>query len=322
MIDLFSHKQTVIGDMLRSQAAYEEIQRANRMRLAWEAYDGRMPKPLKSTRSDPQAKDNVLLNFTRVIVDKGVSFLFGQDVDFEITSDGEETAEDSPEEAYLRDVWDTNHRMTTLQKLALNGAVCGHTFAKILDRRARHLPPRIVVLDPATVVPTHDPDDIETVTAYRIQYPAMDAATGKPVTVRQLIDQDGARWHITDQRSEPDSSTWVTVGETVWPYSWSPVHDCQNLPAPNAYWGTSDLEEDILAINGAMSFVASNLSRILRIHAHPKTWGSGFTADKLNIGIDETIILPSADSKLANLEMTNDLSGWIEYYKRLKDALH
>ncbi|MDA8189603.1 MAG: phage portal protein [Dehalococcoidales bacterium] len=322
MINLFSQRQTVVGDMLRSQAAYEEIQRANRMNLAWRAYYGQMPKPLKSTRSDPQAKDNVLLNFARVIVDKGVSFLFGQDLDFEITTDGEETSEDSPEEKYLDEVWDANHRMTTLQKLALNGAVCGHTFLKLLDRRARGLPPRIVVLDPATVTPTHDPDDIENVTAYRIQYPAIDAATGKPITVRQLIEQDGTRWHITDQRSEPDSNTWVTIGEAVWPYSWSPVHDCQNLPAPNAYWGIADLEDDVLAVNNAINFAVSNLARILRIHAHPKTWGSGFSADKLDISADETIILPSNNSKLANLEMLSDLSSSIEFYKRLKDALH
>ncbi len=227
-----------------------------------------------------------------------------------------------PEEKYLDEVWDANHRMTTLQKLALNGAVCGHTFMKVLDRRAQRLPPRIVVLDPATVTPTHDPDDIETVAAYRIQYPAMDAATGKPVTVRQLIQQDGARWHITDQWSEPDSNTWITTGEAVWPFSWSPVRDSQNLPAPNAYWGVADLEDDVLAANNAINFAVSNLARILRIHAHPKTWGSGFAADKLDISADETIILPSADSKLANLEMLSDLSSSIEFYKRLKDALH
>ncbi len=51
--------------------------------------------------------------------------------------------------------------------------------------------PRLVVLDPSTVTVRWEPDDIETVTSYRIQSPAIDPQTGKPIVVRQLVERDG-----------------------------------------------------------------------------------------------------------------------------------
>jgi len=302
----------VVERQIQEIAALDEIARAARFKRAWDAYYGRFQKPLKVKSGQPD--DNVLVNFARVVVDKGVSFLFGQDVGFEI-SETEETAA----EAWLDAVWQYNRKMTLLQKLALNGAVCGHAFIKILATQPY---PRLVVLDPSTVTVRWEPDDIETVVSYRIQYPAIDPQTGKPIAIRQLIERDGDRWHVTDQVSRPDSVQWVTTGETVWPYSWPPIVDCQNLPAPNEYWGISDLEDDVLQLNHSINFVLSNLARIIRYHAHPKTWGRGFTANQLNIAVDETIVLPSADAELRNLEMVSDLSSSIALYERLREALH
>jgi len=60
----------------------------------------------------------------------------------------------------------------------------------------------------------------------------------------------------------------------------------------------------------------------LKYHGHPKTWGKGFEAAELRIAVDETVVLPSPDAELHNLEMLNDLSSAIDFYKRLKEALH
>jgi len=68
--------------------------------------------------------------------------------------------------------------------------------------------------------------------------------------------------------------------------------------------------------------VLSNLARIIRFHAHPKTWGRGFLADQLKVAVDETIVLPSPDAELHNLEMESDLSSSIAFYERLREALH
>lgn len=299
---------------LSELAAAEEMARANRIAQRWRIYHGQHPKPLKIRHGQPD--DNVIVNFARVIVDKGVSFLFGQDLRFEL----DETAETEVEQ-WLDACWRVNRQMTTLAKLALNGAIAGHAFIKIVPQPGSPYP-RLIVLDPATVTVRWDPDDLEQVTRYTISYPALDPATGKPVRLRQVIERDGPVWVITDQRASAESAAWQTVGEARWPYPWPPVVDCQNLPCPNEYWGISDLEDDLLALNAAISFVLSNLARVIRFHAHPKTWGKGFTANQLNIAVDETIVLPSPDAELRNLEMQSDLASSIALYQRLREALH
>lgn len=295
--------------------AAEEIARANQIAQRWRIYHGEHKKPLRVRAGQPD--DNVIINYCRVIVDKGVSFLFGQEPQFELDETGR-----TPAEEWLEGCWTANRKATFLQRLALSGAIGGHAFVKIVPAPAPGRYPRLVILDPATVSVSWEPDDIEQVVSYRIQYPAVDPATGKPVVVRQRIERDGAAWRIVDQRSAPDSREWVTLSEAVWPHPWPPVVDCQNLPCPHEYWGISDLEDDVIQLNRAVNFVLSNLARIIRHHAHPKTWGKGFTANQLNIAVDETIVLPSADAELHNLEMVSDLSSSISVYERLREALH
>ena len=142
------------------------------------------------------------------------------------------------------------------------------------------------------------------------------------MAMRQLVVRDGMRWTVTDQRSIGDRGGWLTTNEAVWPFPWEPIAHCQNLPAPNEFWGVSDLEDDVLAVNNAMNFILSNMGRIIRHHAHPKTYGSGFDASQIRQAIDETIILPNKNSKLANLEMQSDLSSSINLYEKVKASLH
>ena len=312
LFGLFGGANSLVAASVSENVAAEEIARANRIAQRWRIYHGEHKKPLRVRAGQPD--DNVIVNYCRTLVDKGVSFLFGQEPRFEL----DETAT-TPAEEWLEACWAANRKPTLLQKLALNGAVAGHAFVKIIPNRPY---PRLVVLDPATVTVRWEPDDIEQVVAYTIQYPAIDPQTGKPITLRQLIERDGQTWRVTDQRSTPGSMTWQTISEAVWPYAWPPIVDCQNLPCPNEYWGISDLEDDLLQLNAAINFVLSNIARILRYHAHPKTWGRGFSASQLNIGVDETIVLPSPDAELHNLEMVSDLSSSISVYERLREALH
>src|SRR5579883_2309940 len=159
-------------------AAQDEIARANRIAQRWRAYHGQHPRPLRIRPGQPD--DNVIVNYARVVVDKGVSFLFGSDIRFEL----DETAETKAEQ-WLEQCWAANRKMTLLQKLALNGAIAGHAFVKIIPSQPF---PRLVVLDPATVSVTWEPDDIEQVVGYRIQYNALDPQSGKPIVLRQLIE--------------------------------------------------------------------------------------------------------------------------------------
>jgi hypothetical protein len=304
----------VVSQHVLDARAVDELERQVRMKAAWEAYYGRAPKPLKVEAGWPD--DNAQVNYARLIVDKGVSFLFGQDLTFEL-DEGERT----PPEEWLDACWDANGKMLLLQKLALNGAVCGHVWAKLAPARVGEAHPRIIVLDPANVAVGLALDDIEQVEWYTIQYRAVDPRNGEPVVRRQWIERNGATWQITDEESR-GAGSWATLSSAPWPYTWAPIVDCQNLPLPNEFWGLSDIEGDVLELNNSLNFVLSNLKRVIRFHAHPKTWARGVMDNELHVSPDEVIILQSENGELHNLEMQSDLSSSITLYDRLREALH
>lgn len=293
----------------------EERARLEQWRKAWDAYFGTFPATLKVKPG--QADDNVAVNYVRLIVDKGVAFLFGQAVQWELDS---ETSERTPAELWLDECVRRSGGQLLWQKLAVNGGVCGHAFLKIVPAAQPGGYPRLVNLSPEYVTVVSDPDDIDVVLRYIIEYPAR-GAEGEQLTIRQTIERiEGGRWTVTDEVSV-NGRQWETRAAILWPWSWPPIVDCQNLPSPNEYYGIADVEEDVLKLNYAINFTLSNLQRVIRFHAHPKTWGTGFTTNMLPADVDKTIVLP-AGATLANLEMQSDLASSIAYYERLKEALH
>ncbi len=304
-----------IANLVAQQAQAQEQARLARMARAWDAYYGRLPKPLKVRANEPD--DNVRLNYCRLIVDKGVSFLFGEEVGWEV---GDEAAD-----AWLEECWRANRALTTLQKIAINGAVCGHAWIKVQPGQPF---PRIIVLDPATVAVDWDPHDYERVVRYTISWHGRDPATGQALAMRQLIEPSSGNsepvsWRILDQESRGDRTSWETISDVTWPRPWAPILGCQNLPAPNEFFGIADLEDDEQEVNRAINFVVSNNSRILRYHAHPKTWGAGVATGKdLDVRPDGLTLFANPQAKLANLEMQSDLAANVEFYRVLKEALH
>lgn len=304
-----NYLMTAIQDTVRMT----EQDRLEKFRRNWEIYYGKGPKPLKTSYGI--ADDNLRMNFGRIFVDKGVAFLFGKDVGFELT-EGEQTAE----EDYLEEVWQANKKMSFLQKLATSGGVCGTAFVKIYWKPG--MQPRLIVCDPETVSVTLAEDDIDKVVAYKIRYPSMDPATKKPIAIQQLIEQDGAGWMITDQRGSVDGGLMRTIGEQKWPYPFAPISYCQNMIAPHEFWGMSDIEDDLVEAIDKENFTVSNILKILRFHAHPKTWGRGVGKADIRINADDLILLPGENSTLQNLEMQSDLASSIQMHKELKQFVH
>lgn len=289
--------------------ASEQVKRVDRFRKAWDAYYGRHPKPLKVRPG--QTDDNVTLNYARLIADKGAAFLFGGEVGF--------AADDEGAQAWLAECWAKNQQARLLTQLALNGAMCGESFIKLVHPSPLTAPyPRLIALDPGMVEVETAADDFEQVARYVVSYPRRE---GQAMTLaRQVIEPDGAHWLIRDEVLE--HGLWRTLGQQAWPWPFAPVAHCQNLPAPNEFWGMADLEEDILQLNYAVNFARSNLARIIKFHAHPKTWGRGFYADEMKTGVDELIVLPNENSELHNLEMLSNLESSRNFARDLETALH
>lgn len=296
-----------------TNTGYSPFTAAHRERRAlydayWSYYRG---KHRRSLRVEPGAPDdNVVLNLSKRIVNKGIQFLFGKAVDFEIDADNPDR---TPEEQYLDLAWGTDaQKHTLLQSLALNGAVCGQAVVRLY---APPLPgdlPRIVNLDPAMLDVVTLDDDVEQVSSYRLIW-----RSGE-VWRRHRIDlQANDTWIVNVEEQRPGRSDWQLTGEELWPYPFAPVVTCQNLPLPNVFWGMSDLEDADL--NDSINFVASNINRILRFHSHPKTVGTGFNAQMLqNTAVDAFWTVPDPQAKVYNLEMQSDLASAYNYLAMLR----
>lgn len=292
-----------------------ERERQERIDWAWRAYHGDLPKPLKSRTFD----DNVQPNFVQAIVDLGVSFLFGKDIPFDTDPSTEQLAE-TPEEVYLDAVWAANDKAALLIKLGLNGSVCGHAFLKI--KRRMNDVPRILLLDPATVGVHWDDDDLEDVYRYTQSWRAVNRL-GMAVTRRQVTERNdnGLSWTVTDEEASADSGPWRTLSTELWPYPFTPIFQCQNLPAPNEFWGLSDLETHVVTMQQALNFTLSNLQKTVRLHAHPKPVAIGVNATDIDASPDKITAIPLGGD-LKYMQAAPFQSSSLELYEKLQNALY
>jgi hypothetical protein len=288
--------------------------------LAWEAYKGELPDPLKVKQGQPN--DNVKASKCRTIVDTGVSFLFGEDVGFSLDAEKER----NPAEQWLDACWAANRKMTFLGKLATNGAVCGHAFIKIVPEHEATDPyPRLIVLDPADVIVRWDDDDIEQVVLYVIQHSGLDAKTGKPVSKRQVISrEDNGLWLVEDfvRPEGQQGGRWTLITSVTWRYNWPPIIDCQNIPVPNEFWGEPDIPVDIINLNKSRNFTLSNWSRIIKLQAHQRLWGKGFRADQVKMGPEDIFIIEAEQGMLSSIDPTDSQAGLDVFDRRLDEAIH
>ncbi len=323
---------------IETRLIFEQRRRQQAMQDAWAAYRGEFQPPLKPEPNQPD--DNVLVNRCAPIVDKGVSFLFGKSLKIELqNADGSADGLDDLQ-AWLDAAWgDDDDRMTLLSKLALNGAVCGEGFVKIVpaNPKAGQTYPRLVVLDPQTVTAQTDPDDCDTVRQYVIEYDAFDYTTAAPVSKRQVIsrdDPDGLAalsggmdsddtWTITNYARSGVNGAWQQLGEPqTWPYPFPPIASCQNLPNANEFWGKPDLTPDIIGMNRVLNFIESNISRIIKKHAMPWPWASGTDSRALVIEPGRIIGLPHPEAKMGFLEInTGGLTASMQFASDLRSDM-
>lgn len=308
--------------------------------IARKAYAGEFNPPLRVRPGAPN--DNVIINLCSGVVDKSVAYLFGEPVTFNM--DDESTR--SPHEQILDKVWHRNQKDSFLQKVATNGGICGQAFVKMRIERDNV---RLIVVDPYNVTVDTAHDDYTLVNQYVIQWSSeVDPSTQKVTHYRQTIrripavyweDLDGTpydepqSWDILDEVAEvykgtdPADNDWQFLASERWDYEFPPILEVQNLPAPNDYWGKSDIEPDVISLNEVINRSASNINKIIRNHAHPKTYTIGLEGDqaqRLVLDADGMIHIPGDPTqvKLANLEMNSDLASSLNFYKTLRDAMY
>lgn len=255
--------------------------------------------------------------------------------------------------ALLEGVYTSSGGFTFFQRLGMQGTVSGHFFIKIVPRKVMGTtdpapgemltldethPARLVVLDPEQVSVMTSPTDITRPVAYKIEWEHTIKEDGVSGTnsgrknvylYRQLVvrqdksEGDPEAWLVADFRAKKQvrNRQWELVnGPFAWPWHWCPIVDGPNLVHGRQYWGLTDLE-DVTGVNDAINFSASNTGRILKLHGHPKTVGTGFSATEVqDTAVDSFWTIPNAEAKVTNLEMQSDLSSAQAFVELLKMA--
>jgi hypothetical protein len=291
---------------------------------------------------DGQADDNLIVNWCGLVIERGISMLFGEGIDFDLPGEGAET----PADAYLQAVLDANKQGILLHRLGQYGGTLGTCYVKILPD---HLSaggttlPKLVALNPAWMEIETLPHDMDEPVRYTQRYTVTERGEDvahKIVTERNravVVDEAGqmretgdyaAAWTETHYiSSRATGGRWVEQSVEDWPYPFAPIHHWQNLPDAFSCYGQSDLA-DILPIQDRYNFNVGNISKIVRYHAHPKTWMRGsLGTSKASWGADELLQLQGgggaagAEPMIANLEMASDLASSREFTKDLREAL-
>jgi hypothetical protein len=267
--------------------------------------------------------DNIVLNFTGLIVSRSVSNLFGGGVKF-ILPNGDE----SPEAVWLNTCWSANNQEITLHRVGTYGTESGTCFVKIVPDGAvgsdGKTYPRLIVLDPATVTVDTMPEDVEVPIRYTIRFNII-GFDGKEVARKQVVELDDTnRWTITDyQAGQSTGGHWQIMGETmVWGFDFPPIIHWHNLPAVGVY-GQPDITEDVIELQDRINFIAGNQSKIIRMAAHPIIKAVGIRkgeSEFIDTAPGNMLPVP-VGGDLGYLEPSTDITKSLEYVRFLRQAL-
>lgn len=279
-----------------------------------------------------QADDNLILNFCGLVVDRSVSMLFGKPIRFDLPGD-----DGSPQAEYIDSTWAANKQGILLHRVGYLASVYGTGFVKILPEsitRGGAAYARLVPVHPAWVEIVPSPEDADEVQKYVIYYRFVQDGreyARRETTLRiyaHALNEAGQvyqtketeSWTVTSELQMPNGA-WVQESVTEWPYTFAPIVHWQNLPNGESCYGKSDIE-DVIESQDRLNFLMSNISKIVRYHAHPKTWARGMGASqRASWGADEMVILNSEHGQVSNLEMQSDLSSSRAFALDVRQAL-
>lgn len=278
----------------------QDAERFAKYKVLWKYYSGEHKRALKqrTLNGTPGPDGNVTINLSRRVVNKGAAFLFGEPLGWDVKG-----ANTGPAKETLNAIWRSDEwKMAFLNELAINGGVYGDIYVQVVPATTPLSMPRIINLDPCIVVPHYSADDIDEVYEYELRW----RAQGTLKRTRYVWADDGLSWDIVSEILA--NGKWVAdphVPPEVWEYSWCPIIHGKNLPNPNNFFGTSDLEDADL--NDAINGTVSNLNRIVRIFAHPVIWGKMFS--KGDLDVSKVSLATDKDAHLSALELARDVSG-------------
>ena len=273
-------------------------------------YKGQQDKQLKVIKG---YDDNLIENYVALIVDRGVSMLMGHGVDF--------YPPDERSKEWLDLCWEANKKDISLLNMAKAGGIFGTPFVKIQPEGVAYkgaLYPRIIVQNPKYWQIFTAPEDIETVIKYRMEFNSTE--NGKEVTRREDFDLEESKWLLREY-VDRGTGQFILLEEQVIPYDFPLVHHWQNLPVFDSVYGEPDVTPAVLDQQDKYNYVQINNIKLQRLHAHPKTFGTGIGNGKqISIGPDDLPLLPEG-ADLKQLTPSIDMAAGVALATSIRQAM-
>ena len=303
--------------------------RIKKIEAAWKAYEGCLDKPLTPVQGQPD--DNVLSNRMMQVVDRGVDFLFGLELEISIEEGAPAEAQD-----FLNQTWGRKEkRIPLLQKLAMHGAIAGTAFLRIVPDNQGNF--RLVTVDPSTVYVKTAPQDCDTVLLWCIEYSTNEKVNGSPQKCYYReeivrIDPDGNAskgmpdsddtWLIQHWTRIGDKGPWIAAGDPIpWLYEFPPIFACQNLPNPCDFWGYPDITPDLIGLNEALNLIQSCINRANKLYGHPIIYATGVGESSIDIRPGQIIALPLSESKISAVPISADIANALQFANNLRSDI-
>jgi len=279
----------------------ERQDRADAYKKRRKYYDGEHKRFLDKAENEPD--DNVIVNIFKQAVDRTLSFLFPAMPFLELAP--HETQE-TPEERWFRQAWEYAGGIFFLTELGLNGALSGHNYVRVLPLRTGEVFPRLINLNPESVITFWRSDDVDTVVWHEISW---DVTDGKKTTyyILDVINNDDY-WELV-QYVSINGSNWEIDGEIeTWDHPVGPIVQWKHFPNPNRFYGKD--EGGHLGLNDKVNLILSENARINRYHSSPKTIATGVSSeDVVPSNINDLWTIESSDAAVFNLEMMSELAA-------------
>lgn len=290
--------------------------------------------------------DNIILNFVGLAINRSVSRLWRGGVDFnlpdgtqQIEVNGEKQTKKSEQQEYIDNLWDLNKKEIILYQVGLHGSVYGTSYFKIIpegliDPYTGDLYPRLIALDPEIVRIETDPQDMNIVDKYIVEYTTVEKVdefhtrekSYKEVTRRDrdtdYEEGEAMGFWVVVYYEKVGDTQWVEVAREQWPYDFPPIIHWKNLPSLKSCYGDSDID-DAINVQDKENFTVSNIGKIIKFHAHPKTIGIGFNAGELKAkdDVESFWTVSNPDAQVFNLEMQSDLVSSRQFALDLRQSV-
>jgi len=266
-----------------------------------------------------QFDDNVGLNFTGLIAARIIGQMFGNGIELDFEGETE-----TPGEQHVKAVLDANKQELLFHRAVLSAVEAGTGYMMIIPDGVIGADgstyPRLQLIDPLFVTMDTVPEDYEVVTRYTIQY-KFTGADGKERARRRVIERgEGQGWTVTDYE-QATGTRWEMVNQADWGYDFAPIIHWQNLPSVASCYGEPDITESLIALNDRLNLVGSNISKIVRLYAHPMRYGVNIGDMKaVDVGPDQMLRISGDNAAIVQLEALGDLASSMQFLTMLRQA--